>query len=297
MNLKPLRLKKLENKLTDIAPAKINLYLHITGKRNDGYHELDSLVVFPEIGDNISIEKADGIELSSYGPFSDFLPSTSENIVIRAAKWLKAVANVKVGAKITLCKNLPVSSGVGGGSSDAATVISLLKRFWNVSLDQNKLMKSALSLGADIPVCLKRQSSYIGGVGEVLISPPTIPAFWLVLVNPGIPVETAKVFSSHSPNFSPISRFNKSPKDAQSLAVLLSERKNDLENSAISLFPEIAEVLNSLANIPNILISRMSGSGATCFGLFEDPSSAKLAEQLLKEEHPAWWIKKTQLMP
>nr|MBC8158527.1 4-(cytidine 5'-diphospho)-2-C-methyl-D-erythritol kinase [Alphaproteobacteria bacterium] len=202
------------------APAKINLYLHVTGRRDDGYHLLDSLIVFADVGDRIAVSPADDFSLDIDGPFSAGLSNGPENLVVRAARTLAELAEVRDGARIRLTKTLPVASGIGGGSADAAATIRALMRLWEIEPHANALTEMALSLGADVPVCLAGQPSFMGGIGEDIDAAPSLPPVWLVLVNPGVGVSTPSVFAARKEEFSAPARFDAPPADATRLAAL-----------------------------------------------------------------------------
>ena len=272
------------------APAKINLYLHVTGRRDDGYHLLDSLIVFADVGDRIAVSPADDFSLDIDGPFSAGLSNGPENLVVRAARTLAELAEVRDGARIRLTKTLPVASGIGGGSADAAATIRALMRLWEIEPHANALTEMALSLGADVPVCLAGQPSFMGGIGEDIDAAPSLPPVWLVLVNPGVGVSTPAVFAARKEEFSAPARFDAPPADATRLAALLAERTNDLADAACALAPPIIETLDAIAAQPGCLLARMSGSGATCFGLFAEPAPAQSARSNIRNAHPDWWV-------
>jgi len=262
------------------APAKVNLYLHVTGRRADGYHLLDSLAVFPAVGDVVTAEPADALSLAITGPFAAGLQAEPDNLLLRAARALRPGA----GAALTLEKNLPIASGIGGGSADAAAALRLLAQLWGV---EGSLHETALALGADVPVCLASVPARMGGVGELLSPAPVLPAFGMVLVNPGVAVATPAVFKARQGEFSPPATLPATWPNAASMAADLRACVNDLQAPAIALAPVIAEVLAALAALPGALLARMSGSGATCFALFETPAAAAAAAQGLSR--PGWW--------
>lgn len=274
--------------LTEFAPAKVNLFLHITGRRADGYHVLDSLVAFAECGDYLAGSDACELSLAVDGPFGANLPQHADNLVWRAARDLAVTTGIEPRAKLTITKHLPVASGIGGGSADAAAALRLLARLWGVSLDAASWRALAMRLGADVPVCLSSLPARVGGVGEVLASAPLLPACGVLLVNPGIAVETAQVFRARSGAFSSRAVLPSGWPDAAAMAQDLAMLGNDLETPARTLCPPIAEVLARLAAQPGCLLARMSGSGATCFGLFADPEAAARAGRELQAP-PGWW--------
>ena len=273
------------------AAAKINLYLHVTGQRSDGYHTLDSLVAFAGIGDALEARAADDLSLGLEGPFAAGLPAGDDNLVLRAARALQSALGLNAGARLVLQKRLPPASGIGGGSADAAATLRALMRLWNARPDPATLDAIALNLGADVPVCLRGVAAFMGGIGEDLAPAPTLPTASLVLVNPGQPVSTPEVFRRRAGAFSPPARFTETPRDAAHLAQLLETRRNDLDAPARALCPAIGEALEALARCPGVLLARMSGSGATCFGLFADAGPATEAAFALMRAHPRWWVK------
>lgn len=270
--------------LSGFAPAKVNLFLHVTAKRADGYHLLDSLAVFPAVGDTIRLEPDDVLSLSISGRFGARLSAEPDNLVLRAARRLAAKAGIAPAGRLHLEKNLPVASGIGGGSADAAAALRLLARYWNISAP---LQEIALALGADVPVCLASRPVRMAGIGEILSPAPKLPEFGILLVNPGIPVATAAVFRARTQAFSAPASLPESWPDAAAMAAGLAEQKNDLEAPAIALAPGIAAVLAELRVLPGILLARMSGSGATCFAIFATPSEAASAAASISQ--PDWW--------
>jgi len=277
------------------APAKINLYLHITTKRRDGYHSLESLVAFANYGDEISVAPSDKLTLTINGPYSKVLRSKGDNIVIKAAKLLASSHGVDQKAKITLTKNLPISSGIGGGSADAAATLYALSKLWDLSLKASDFSNLAEKLGADVSVCLKNTPSIVTGIGEKVILAPELPNLWFILVNPGVPVSTRKVFAAYKEKNLVAQAFKTSPKTAKELAILLSKFRNDLTPAAIATAPIIEEVLDAVQAEKNQLLTRLSGSGATCFALFEEKNAAIEAARGLKMKYPKWWVKAAAL--
>jgi 4-diphosphocytidyl-2-C-methyl-D-erythritol kinase len=277
------------------ARAKINLYLHITGRRSDGYHLLDSLIAFAALGDTVEVYGSDDLSLVVEGPFAAAVPHGGENLVLRAAQALADAAGVKARARIRLVKRLPAASGIGGGSADAAATLKALGRLWNVRPCRDDLERIALALGADVPVCLRGVPSFVGGIGEEMVPAPALPDISMVLANPGVAVATADVFGRRSGAFSQPARFQTAPADAGALAVLLAERRNDLTRAAVRLAPVIAELLAHLSRLPGVLLARMSGSGATGFALFADAASAEAAAAELRAAQPAWWVAATAI--
>ncbi|HUZ62901.1 MAG TPA: 4-(cytidine 5'-diphospho)-2-C-methyl-D-erythritol kinase [Acetobacteraceae bacterium] len=272
--------------LEAFAPAKVNLFLHVVGRRADGYHLLDSLAVFASVGDRLEARPAGAIGLELTAAASG-LPDGDGNLVLRAARALAGAAGVSAGAALRLEKVLPVASGLGGGSADAAAALRVLMRLWGVVLPARQLADIALALGADVPVCLDSRPARMGGVGEVLAPAPALPELGLVLVNPGVPVATAAVFAARAGGFSAPAALPAGWTSAAALAGDLARLSNDLEAPAIALAPPIGVVLAALRALPGCLLARMSGSGATCFGLFAGAAMASAAATILAR--PGWW--------
>jgi 4-diphosphocytidyl-2-C-methyl-D-erythritol kinase len=267
----------------ELAPAKVNLALHVVGRRGDGYHLLDSLVVFPGVGDRLVAEPGDRLSLALDGRFARDLGAGDDNLVLRAAALLAAPGR---GAALRLTKSLPVASGIGGGSSDAAAALRLLARLWRAPLPAPEAL---LRLGADVPVCVAARACRMRGIGERL-DPLDLPAFWMVLANPGVPVATGPVFAGlarrDNPGMPDPPRFA----SAEALFAWLAAQRNDLEASAVALAPPIADVLAALAAQPGCRLARMSGSGATCFGLFTAEPPALAAADALRRARSTWWV-------
>ena len=278
-----------------LARAKVNLYLHITGKRADGYHLLDSLIVFADTGDEISLAPADRLSLTIDGPFAAGLDAGPENLVLRAAHALQDATNSRRGAAIRLTKNLPVASGIGGGSADAAATLSGLCGLWDVAPGRAALHAIAAKLGADVPVCLDGAASFVGGIGEELVPARGLPPAWLLLANPRIATPTPAVFKARQGPFSKAARWSEPPRDFADLASRLQSCANDLTEAAIGVTPAIRDVLVALAALPGCVLVRLSGSGATCFGLFADEQSARAAESKLHAARPNWWTAAAQM--
>ena len=280
------------------APAKINLYLHVTGKIDEGprsgYHLLDSLIVFADFGDRIVAVPSDNLTLTIEGPFADSLTVGNENLVMQAARGLADLIGIKAKAAITLTKNLPVASGIGGGSADAAAALKALAQLWNVSSDMGNL---AVELGTDVPVCLNGCPSIISGFGEIITQVPPLPACWLVLVNPMISVRTPAVFNQRIGSYTTTHSFDAAPGTAEEFGTLLAERRNDLTTAAIELAPPISDVLKALADQPGSLLARLSGSGATCFGLFAGKDEAGAAAEQISRHQNGWWVKSAKICP
>ena len=276
----------------ELAPAKVNLFLHVLGRRADGYHLLDSLAVFAGVADRLHAMPAAGLSLEIAGPFGAALASEPDNLVLRAARALAAAAGIAPRARLVLEKVLPVASGIGGGSADAAATLRLLARLWGLAPRTHAggsvdLAAIAAGLGADVPVCLAGSPARMGGTGEALGPAPHLPEFGLVLVNPGVPVATASVFLALTGPFSARAVLADAWPDAAAMAADLARLGNDLEAPARALCPAIGAALAALASRPGCLLARMSGSGATCLGLFPTKAAAQAAAATLIR--PGWW--------
>ncbi len=273
------------------APAKINLTLHVTGQRSDGYHLLDSLVAFANVGDQLKMRPGNGLTLTISGPEAGNLLAGDDNLVLRAGRLFRS----DQGAQIELIKNLPVASGIGGGSADAAATLRALARLWDRPLPD---MNAVLGLGADVPVCLTGVPARMRGIGDDVMPVPPLPGYLgLVLINPGVGVSTQAVFrrlenKCNDPMQTTIPAFA----DAQSFGAWLKDQRNDLQKPAIAQAPVIGDVLDALS-AENPLLARMSGSGATCFGLYTTEAEARAAGGVLREKHPDWWVKWGRLTP
>lgn len=284
---------------TEFAKAKVNLALHITGQREDGYHLLDSLVVFPQIGDRLTFRqsatqdtvKPDEFHLS--GPQAQALNTSAadDNLVLKALKLHREATRTPIGQlSIELEKNLPVASGIGGGSADAAASLRLLQRLAATPLNDETLADMALKLGADVPVCLKQEACRMEGIGENISAIPKLPDCGMVLVNPGVAVSTPAIFKSlKSRNNSAMPAFPERFETLDALITYLQTTRNDMQEAATALCPEIADVLQALRALPQTRLSRMSGSGATCFALCDTDKAQEISQQIQKD-HPDWWV-------
>ena len=276
------------------AHAKINLALHITGRRQDGYHELDSIVAFADVADVLTIAPADVVSLNITGPFAGDLPGGGANSITSAWTLLDDFSRQRgapiAPVKFSLEKNLPVASGIGGGSADAAAALRGLIRYFGLSLSSQDLNELALQLGADVPVCLVQKSSRMRGIGEIIEPLEIDLPGGIVLVNPRIPSLTSTVFES----------LNLQCGQTLGAGIVsihdIQGWRNDLTVPAVQLVPEVVDVIGSLNIQPDIVCSRMSGSGATCFGLFESLEAAQIAAGSVAEKHPGWWVVATTLL-
>ncbi len=290
-----------------LAPAKINLYLHVTGRRSDGFHCLDSLFVFADFGDQIEVVSGGGdIRLTIDGPFASALPPVAgDNLVMKAAHSLEAFADgrseraSRIGANIRLTKNLPVAAGIGGGSADAAATLHALNAFWDVGAEPDELSGLAALLGADVPACLHARPVQAAGIGEMLTPAVPLPVCGILLVNPGLPLLTAgafKAFAAAGPIYSVAAPLVTEPDTLPALVTMLELRHNDLQPVAEKMVPAISLILDRLEQVPDCRLARLSGSGPTCFGLFENPSEAAAAGQAIKAENPDWWVQSGSLL-
>lgn len=281
----------------EFAPAKINLFLHVGDKRADGYHALESLVVFAAAGDVLTFAGADELSLSVDGPFSDALSGDPDNLVTRAARALAAQTGTSKGARIALTKNLPVASGIGGGSADAAAALRGLARLWDLTVKSDDLRKIGETLGSDIPVCIDCATAWMEGRGEAVTPLSEMPPVPMVLVNPGVGVPTGKVFAALKERRGVGHSRPPLITNAAGLVAYLNTAANDLEAPARTIAPVVGEVLDALANRPGALLTRMSGSGATCFSLFESADAAAGAAAILRRNQPGWWVADTTMAP
>jgi len=283
-----------------LAPAKVNLTLHVGAPNPNGRHPLDSLTVFagPEAADRIMAEPADTIQIGVIGPYADQCGPVGENLVFKAAHGLRTILETDQGARITLVKHLPVAAGIGGGSADAAATLRLLNTVWNGPEDPAHLFLLAEKLGGDVPACLASQPVIMRGEGERLHKvalPAPIPA---LLVNPGIACPTGPIFAAFDAAGSGANFAEITPPAFNTLADLfnwLETTYNDLEPAALIRHPEIAATLSALRSLDGQKCARMSGSGATCFALFETMEAAQAAAAIIKRDQPDWWCAATAL--
>ncbi len=285
--------------MAEFAPAKVNLTLHVLGRRPDGYHEIESLVVFADLGDRLTFVPGGPLELVVEGPTAAGAGESEDNLVLKAARaFADRASGLRLG-RFQLDKQLPVAAGLGGGSSDAAAALRLLARANALAADDERLYAAAAATGADVPVCLDPRARIMRGVGEILSEPIGLPELPAVLVNPGVAVATKDVFAAlAAPALTPPAQsddFIAINADAASLPSILAARRNDLEIPAIRIQPVIADVLVALQACAGCLLARMSGSGATCFGLFGSMGAAEEAAQRMQAVHEGWWVRPTKL--
>jgi 4-diphosphocytidyl-2-C-methyl-D-erythritol kinase len=277
------------------APAKVNLTLRVLGRRTDGYHELESLVAFAGVGDALTFAPGDALTLTVSGPTAPAAGDSADNLVLKAARALaERIAGLTLG-RFALSKRLPVAAGLGGGSADAAAALRLLAQANGMALDDPRLMQAAQATGADVPVCLDPRPRLMRGVGDVLSAPLDLPRLFAVLINPGVAVSTREVFAAlNLPPAAPPAPAGPPPAQSALVAEIASGR-NDLEQPAIELEPVIADVLSVINRLPGCRLARMSGSGATCFGLFETNAAATAAARTVRVGYPQWWVRATVL--
>lgn len=272
------------------AHAKVNLTLHVVGQRANGYHELHSLVCLTEFGDQIHLSPGAEFSFQVIGPYAAGIPVDESNLVVQAAKFMAQTHSKSLDCQIILEKNLPMASGIGGGSSDAAAVMRALSQYWSVPLPN---VDELMALGADIPVCMNKGLTLMQGAGEDVTQLSTAPNWGLVLVNPSVGVSTPAVFNAlDSKQNPPMQNVAENCVDI----AWLGDQRNDLEPPAKAMVPEVATVVDAISEIPQCQVARMSGSGATCFGLFTDIKRANLAADHLQQAHPNWWVVATKMV-
>ena len=286
------------------APAKINLTLRVLDRRAGGYHELESLVAFAGVGDALTFAPGGALTLAVSGPTAQAAGDNADNLMLKAARALaERMAGLTLGS-FALSKRLPVAAGLGGGSADAGAALRLLARANGIALDDPRLMQAAQATGADVPVCLDPKPRLMRGVGDVLSAPLDLPRLFAVLVNPGVAVSTRDVFAALNLASRPTSSGDSSSSplvvegwggEPTAFVTALAKDRNDLEAPAIELEPAIAEVLSVLHGLPGCRLARMSGSGATCFGLFPTNAAAAAAARTLRVGYPQWWVRATVL--
>jgi 4-diphosphocytidyl-2-C-methyl-D-erythritol kinase len=281
--------------LAEFAAAKVNLTLAVLGRRPDGYHELESLVAFASVGDDLALSPGAGLTLAVDGPGATDAGPAADNLVLKAAHALaERVEGLRVG-RFLLTKRLPVAAGLGGGSADAAAALRLLARLNSLSLSDARLHAAAAVTGADVPVCLDSVARVMRGRGEILADPAAMPSVPAVLVNPRVAVPTRDVFARLKGYSGPNPIAMADGRMADAMFDIVRARGNDLEAPAIALQPVIAQVLEALRGLDGVRLARMSGSGATCFALFESGEAAAAAAERLSAGHPDWWVRATTL--
>jgi 4-diphosphocytidyl-2-C-methyl-D-erythritol kinase len=280
------------------ALAKVNLTLRVVGQRPDGYHDLESLVLFASVGDTLVLVPGPRLSLVVRGPTAGASGAISDNLVLKAAHaLLDRVEGIKCG-RFVLSKQLPVAAGLGGGSADAAAALRLLARRNDLPLDDPRLREAARVTGADVPVCLEARPRLMSGIGDLLSPPLALPRLPAILVNPRVAVPTKGVFEKlAAPRIAPAAKMSKDcpPDDRAGLLEYLVDRGNDLEAPAIALQPVVAKVLEAMRQLSGCRLARMSGSGATCFALFDNVETAATAARGLRDRQPGWWVRAAML--
>ncbi len=270
--------------LTEAAPAKLNLALHLRRRRPDGYHELETLFAFTEFGDTLAVAPAADLRLAVTGEFAALAGAGDDNLVLRAARGLASTAGVTAGAALTLDKRIPVAAGLGGGSADAAAALRLLNRFWGLGWPAARLVELAAKLGSDVPACVVSQTCFGSGRGEALAPwPQDLAGTPVLLVNPRIAVPTGPVFAA----WDQVDRGPLQP------GLALVAARNDMTAAAVAIAPVIADCLAALTATDGAELVRMSGSGATCFALYRDPAACREASVRLAGQ--GWWLAETRL--
>lgn len=278
------------------APAKVNLTLHVTGQRADGYHLLDSLVGFADVSDQLTATTAPDLRLTVSGPFSAGVPTDDSNLILRAARALQQARGVSGGAVLHLDKHLPHAAGIGSGSADAAAALTMLAELWKVA-PLPPTAPEVVALGADVPVCLAAPRPIrMTGIGEVLSPVPRLPDCALVLVRPPVGVPTGPVFAG-------LDRRDGSPMtamperlDYDGFVDCLAAQRNDLQAPAEAIVPEVSDALARLRALPAVSLARMTGSGATCFGLVKDMATARHVARIIQVAEMGWWVAPAALM-
>ncbi len=274
------------------APAKINLALHVTGRRADGYHELDTLAVFADCGERISVVPANDVTLAVSGPFAAQAPAGKANLALRSAQQLRKAVGASGGAMIRLEKHLPAGAGLGGGSADAAATLNGLNILWQAGLNDRTLAELGVGLGADVAMCVYSRALRASGIGEIIEPVSTLPPLPLVLVWPGKPVSTDSVFKQlHNVSNTALPTRPNAFATVEDLVDYLVQTRNDLQQTAIEAEPAIADTLDALRDTGKCLLSRMSGSGSACFGIYPDRDHAHKASEALISRHMDWWVR------
>lgn len=268
------------------APAKINLTLQVTGKREDGYHLLHSLVYFSDFGDNVTIASHQGFKFTIDSDFAD-APTDNSNLVIRTAQKLSTYYKLPLDCHIHLNKVIPMGAGLGGGSTDASATAKALLKFWNITPDKDELSALLLTLGADVPVCYYAQSCFFEGIGDIITLIENAPNLHAVLVYPNEHSSTPEIFKNFDQSFSSTQKLSQN----NDLLEFIKKGSNDLTAAAIKTTPSIEQVLKQITLTEGSALSRMSGSGSCCFGLYQTEKSAQAAAKKIQKERPKWWIR------
>lgn len=276
--------------LVEAAPAKINLTLRVLGRRADGFHDLESLVAFADLADRLTLVPGPDTALELGGPFAVACGAVSENLILKAVR----AAGLR-GGLFSLDKQIPVAAGLGGGSADAAAALRLIARANGLKANDPRMLDAARAIGADVPVCLEGRARIMRGIGELLSPPLALPRLPAVLVNPRIALPTARVFARLALREEGVPLSDDVPPGQKALLAWLAARGNDLTRAARECAPEIADVLSALQKLPGCRLARMTGSGATCFALFDDAAAAATAAGCLTQSRGNWWIYPTLL--
>lgn len=280
----------MSGSLYEKAPAKINLTLRVLGRREDGYHDLESLVAFADLADTLTLQPGGTTALDISGPFAAASGPVADNLVLKALAALRQRMDGLTAGRFRLEKNIPAAGGIGGGSADAAAALRLLARANGFALDDSRLTAAALSVGADVPVCLDPRARIMRGVGDRLSAALDLPPLPAVLVNPGVPLATREVFAKFTSAQGSKKDLANVPHEHAAMMEFLGQHGNDLTPGAIACLPAIADVLMALRALPGVRLARMSGSGPTCFALCASPGEAAAAAQRLKAERDDWWV-------
>lgn len=283
----------MSGRWAELAPAKVNLCLHVGPLQADGYHPLASLVVFADVGDVVTVEPAEALSLAITGPFAEGLTGQDDNLILKALRALgEATGTGEPRLHVTLDKRLPIAAGLGGGSSDAGAALRLARRVLNLEIDDATLETVSAVVGADGPMCLRARTAWAEGIGDQLTEAPDLPPLHAVLVNPGVPCSTGAVYRAYDALGQGGADRPPEPAHCDTAAVLtwLSQQRNDLEAPALSVAPSIAQGLEALAACDGVGLVRMSGSGATVFGLFAQAADASAARTRISAQRPQWWV-------
>ncbi len=285
--------------MTEACHAKINLFLHVNGKRPDGYHHLQTWVAFTDLADTVTLREAKASFFLALGPFAQALPPVQNNLVIKAIQFM-AQRHKKTQAHfhVELTKNLPIGAGLGGGSANVGGALRALQKIWDFEWYEDDALWLAEKLGADVPVCLAERSCIVTGIGERLKpTQPLPPDIHIVVIFPGVSITTQQVFSMISPPYTPpLTSLQTRCGDAVDLVQILRETRNDLMQSAISQERAILKAYRTIVQQPGCLLPRMSGSGSSCFGIFADAETAKSAARAIAAAEPTWWVRPTRLL-
>lgn len=298
---KPTLLSRLLGKTQSIrieCPAKINLFLHVTGKRDDGYHELQSWIAFAGVSDALTLREAKQYHLVAEGPFARNLPLMADNLVTKTVNLLAERFNKKPNFVVELTKNLPIGAGLGGGSGNAAAAARALQHFWGFEWQADDAAWLAKNIGADVPVCLAGRSCVVTGMGDVLTAAMPMPQdCHIVIVFPSVGVSTAEIFGTMAAHFTPPITLQTEVNNSFDLVKVLQKTRNDLAHPAMALESWILQAHRALTRQPGCLLARMTGSGSACFGIFADAETARNAATTIRQAEPVWWCRATKLLP